>query len=618
MEQAAAASVTDKRITGTANRSQNVSTLVNRLLFSLYVSFVWCSFFFLILDHSIALQVLFVIAAFAVTFLISGPLFHVIQRARLSSRKYRGKKRFFFFAGMSALAFVVFFIWYLAFYPGAFSIDSITQIHQVLSGHYSNWHPVWQTLISIALPLRLTGKYASIILFQVIYFALALGYMALIICDYAGVRIALISLAVIIFNPYIGCITMYPWKDVAFSIAGLVLMTMAARIYEDKPDNDAKRWSRKFVFLVLLGLIAASATMFRHNAILFTLPLILSLFFFLTKKEWLTVVATFVAGVFLVSVPLYHAMNVQQPGNRVIETMGVPLTVLGNVVTQTPERMDHEMRDYAYSIASPKKWKDNYQTGNFNSLKFRGVRTKYIERMGKSYCLRMMLKCFKRSPHASFEALFALTSLVYGIDLGYSAVGYQIVDNDIGLAPRPHRRLQSIVTNYAKAVDSSFLKYGEQIGVMLLMMLTVILARLRWGSAANRKKLCLLLPIFIYDFGTMLLLTGPDSRFFAITFCVCPLTVVLALAADRPNNPNNGVSIPHSSGRHIAAHPVPSDTVLPPQPPSGDGSPERVAADKSDADETASVQQRMGTYSSARAMLDDFDRLIAEEDGRRG
>lgn len=86
MEQAAAASVTDKRITGTANRSQNVSTLVNRLLFSLYVSFVWCSFFFLILDHSIALQVLFVIAAFAVTFLISGPLFHVIQRARLSSR----------------------------------------------------------------------------------------------------------------------------------------------------------------------------------------------------------------------------------------------------------------------------------------------------------------------------------------------------------------------------------------------------------------------------------------------------------------------------------------------------------------------------------------------------
>ncbi len=54
-----------------------------------------------------------------------------------------------------------------------------------------------------------------------------------------------------------------------------------------------------------------------------------------------------------------------------------------------------------------------------------------------------------------------------------------------GLAPRPHRRLQSIVTNYARAVDSSFLKYGEQIGVMLLMMLTVILARLRWGECCE-------------------------------------------------------------------------------------------------------------------------------------
>ncbi len=37
------------------------------------------------------------------------------------------------------------------------------------------------------------------------------------------------------------------------------------------------------------------------------------------------------------------------------------------------------------------------------------------------------------------------------------------------------------------------------------------------------------IPILTYDFGTMLLLTGDDSRFFFITFLLVPLTVFLAL-----------------------------------------------------------------------------------------
>ena len=36
-------------------------------------------------------------------------------------------------------------------------------------------------------------------------------------------------------------------------------------------------------------------------------------------------------------------------------------------------------------------------------------------------------------------------------------------------------------------------------------------------------------PLLAYDYGTMLLLTGPDSRFFFITFLVTPLLIVYAL-----------------------------------------------------------------------------------------
>ena len=49
-------------------------------------------------------------------------------------------------------------------------------------------------------------------------------------------------------------------------------------------------------------------------------------------------------------------------------------------------------------------------------------------------------------------------------------------------------------------------------------MVLAILGNMQWGSWKCWKKKLLCIPILIYDFGTMLLLTGDDSRFFFITF----------------------------------------------------------------------------------------------------
>lgn len=128
-----------------------------------------------------------------------------------------------------AIVFTAFFIgslllvlpWFIARCPGAFSSDSISQYGQALSGVYNDWHPYWHTLVFFTLPLKLTGQAASIVLLQMVYFALALGYSALVVYKIAGLRIGIISLMYVLLNPYTGHILLFPWKDVGFAIAGL-------------------------------------------------------------------------------------------------------------------------------------------------------------------------------------------------------------------------------------------------------------------------------------------------------------------------------------------------------------------------------------------------------------
>ena len=47
----------------------------------------------------------------------------------------------------------------------------------------------------------------------------------------------------------------------------------------------------------------------------------------------------------------------------------------------------------------------------------------------------------------------------------------------------------------------------------------------------NRKNECkrvfLCIPILIYDFGTMFLLSGSDFRFFYLNFSICPIIMII-------------------------------------------------------------------------------------------
>lgn len=505
----------------------STSDLVNRILLTLYLAAVTMGYIFIAASDNLEYLLIFNIPVLVLSYMVVSVLFRRIRSISLKPADRTKGRPLAVFCIAAAACLLIMMLWYAAFYPGSFSPDTIGQYGQALTGRYKDWHPVWQTLVFYTLPLKLTGKASSIVLFQIIWLSLSIGYMTMVIWKNAGVRAAVISFAVILLNPNTNYIVLYPWKDVGFGMTAMVSCAMAAEIFFDTSG----RWSSRKWRLILLGFIIASCTIFRHNAILFTAPLLLALFFQMDRKKWLCVLLTFLAAVILIKGPLYSALHVEKPGNRVVETVGLPLTIIGNVVKETPGVLDDEMKSYVYAIAPQDLWDSTYECGNFNSIKWHGADTSIVEEKGAAYAVRIMLKCMAKSPKAAFKGLISLTDMVYGVDEGIVSIGSEFTKNDYGLTQQGNTWLRDLLNAYASAFGQSFLKYLQSMGLMLILMLLFILAGLGWKSKESRRKLLLCLPVFVYDFGTMLLLTGNDARFFYETFLVCPLVIMISLGS---------------------------------------------------------------------------------------
>ncbi len=434
----------------------------------------------------------------------------------------------------SIACFVFLLIWFAAFAPGSYEEDNINQLGQVISGTYDTWHPIWHTLIYFTLPMKLTHHVSSIVIFQILLFSLAVGYLFTVIYRYAGIYPSVIVYAYILLNPYTGFILMYPFKDVAFATAGTLAMCMACEIYMSHG-----KWSDKRIRCILLGFMIANATLFRYNGVIFTGLLLIVLIFHMPLKRWIYVCLTFIVSMIVISGPIYSATHAAKSPVEVIQKVGFPMAVIGNVAKETPELMDDETRDFVYSLSTPEIWEERYQRGDFNLMKYGGIYNPgVIEDKGVLPIVKMAGRCLVRSPQASIDAVFALTDFVYGLDVRDKAdidvMKNVIVDNDYGIEYSGNKTLARIFEGYASLMKLKGVNFLRKLGFMVLVVMISLLAKLKWSSAESLKKILLCLPILAYDFGTMLLLSGHDSRFFFISFMVCPLVCVMMFVHREP------------------------------------------------------------------------------------
>ena len=99
-----------------------------------------------------------------------------------------------------------------------------------------------------------------------------------------------------------------------------------------------------------------------------------------------------------------------------------------------------------------------------------------------------------------------------------------IVHNKYGIEGRGVNLLQKIFVLYLRFTRWLCKHVFWHIGVLMLIMFILILAKVY-----DIKKLFLVLALFSHNFGTMLLLSGDDFRFFYCTYLIMPLVCLVLL-----------------------------------------------------------------------------------------
>ena len=497
--------------------------------------------------------------------LVSAVLMRLLQRfeiktgAKLTKRSHR----LIWYFGFALAGLGILLLYYKGFAPGCFTEDSINQLRQAMSGQYNNWHPVLQTLFAFTLPLALTGGWMeSIVLFQVICFAFSAAYLCCAVLEYGNRIFALVSFAFIYCNPVTGLLSTVPWKDTSFAIAAMLCMSFAVRTFLTNGEWMKNPWHIGFSIAAF-----SACSIFRHNGFFFTLPLLAAVVICASKKAKIALGVGVLALCVLITVPLYTVMDVEAPGSRATESLGLPIAVIGEVAAREPGKMDEEMKEFAYSVASPNMWENNYLTGIFNSIKFSpDTHTDVIEEYGVLRVLGMMFKAFRLAPKSAVRSMIALTDMVYSLTgtLDWQIYPY-IARNDYGLTYSGDSVLNRELLEYSDLTRTEvFRPFFWMLGFLNLAVAAGLCAALK--RSRGKRMWCKLLiagSMLIYNFGTMLLLSGFDFRFFYYSYTVIPLILLVLFRKDETDAvlSFSEAGMPENSGVLEEPVPITAETV---------------------------------------------------------
>lgn len=477
-------------------------------------------------DLPLLLDILLAAAAVPLCFifLLAVSKWKISGEDRRAKERGNPRDRLLFAAMVWVWTFAVFLLCLKAYWPGAFSGDSIDQYRQAYSGRYNNWHPVLHTWLFFRLPLQIFHGPEGIVPAQILWFSLAVAYLFYVLYASGCPKAFLIcGWIYIVANPNTLFIMMIPWKDPAMTIFSTVMFAQLVRVYLTKGG-----WLKKWYNLAAFSVFAFLTMEVRHNAVLLVAPVFVILICFfgsVRKRTLLSALAVLLAHL-LVQGPVFSLMKISLSDDQTVETMGLPMTVLSDIYVQDRSAFNAESGAFMDSLTAEENW-GNYTLGNFNSIKWSCVFS-HIEKAGVKNILRYTADAAMERPDLAWKAFCLLTGQVWQADGGSGwDIGYPgIADNPYGIRYRGDDSLRNAFIVYATFVSACSMKYlFRYTGVTILVLLLLAVGNLGDG---NLCRSFLVLAPMAYDFGTMLLLSGPDFRFFHFNFViVVPLIYLL-------------------------------------------------------------------------------------------
>ena len=453
---------------------------------------------------------------------------------------------YFFLANLA-----IFSVYLYAAWPGCALFDMIYQWSEAQRAQFTDWHPAIHTMMIWCLT-RICDKFQFVLIFQAVIFMWVNSSLCHEISKLGlSKKLSKWAFFLTIASPATCSLMMTIWKDISFAISVLGLTEILVLTY----FSDG-RWIKSNSHAVIFGVVLALASMLRHNGILFTLPFAAVFAHLFRRKETTKYIArAFAIAICLfafVKLPLYSYLKVSPHPQAQAEMCGLPMTVLSEIFVKNPSVLDEETKDFLLSIEDYNTWKTRYVSGSWNSIKYLSapnendfsipVNEKIMEFSPKKVCLKA-LKHGILDPENALNALVNLTGLTWRVTLfsdglvkiypltdqnisKYVAVeeccskeNEENLDFDKGLfknSPLMKRSthdsiFKGILQIFIIAYSIMFCVFWRPGIYLLLLILSAFFSfhRLRWNA------FLIISPILAYNFGTMLLLCGPnDFRFF--------------------------------------------------------------------------------------------------------
>ena len=374
-----------------------------------------------------------------------------------------------------------------------------------------DWHPVMHTCL-MGLAALVAKTVRGVALVQAGVFAFLLGRLYAAFGKYGYCRWA--SAAVVVAaaaNPlgmWLFCLLL---KDSAFALAGLAVTICLIHVVETRGD-----WLSGWRIWVLSICLMLTAFL-RHNGFFYTVPLILLLPLAVARRNvrkallCMASTAAFCGGYLVVRGELTRQGTIQPRRyyQGFAESVGLPMCLMAECYMSNPAKTPDDVKEFLSSFGDRAFWEASYK-GDFNSVKFR-LKDPQIKicAVGKRRFFDMLWRTVKANPRAARKAFLHVTALAWA-PFPDSARSCSFTP----VKPRRHPLLKSLNWYREMMVRAP---WGTLVTVPGSYLLLVVLA-FCYGVMRKGIRVCVLaLPLIGYQFGTMLLLTGMDYRFFFIT-----------------------------------------------------------------------------------------------------
>ena len=266
---------------------------------------------------------------------------------------------------MGLFCFAVFGLWWIGFYPGVSTVDSMQAWDQARDWVFVDWHPVFHTWL-IAVLTRVWFSPGAVILVQIMALAAVLGSLTRRF-QRARLRpwLAIGLPCLIALSPQTGNFSIVLWKDIPFAISVLWAFVEVLDIAIDPGRYLSSRWQ-----CARFGLALAAVFLFRQNGV-FVGGIVLVAVVIAYRRYWAELALPLViaiGGYVVITGPLYTAIDAWPTPTLFSYTTFVH--DMAAFVNDHGDDMSASERDFLGQILPIDRWKAPNPTSNPAGLYF--------------------------------------------------------------------------------------------------------------------------------------------------------------------------------------------------------------------------------------------------------